>query len=275
MTDGQVATLAKLRLKESLTESELETFKHLTDKNEMWNNPPLSKTAISFLTTRYGYDKYAKKTLSTGRHFSFFEKGNQLESEAIDILSKIDKVRYQKNKELKQNDFILGKCDILSVERNKILDVKTSWNINTFLSVRNYILKPSYWYQMQGYLELHDIPVGEVCFVLLNTPEDMVEKERLKLLNRYVFGEISRDDYEKNVELLSMSTSYSNIPMKKRVIRFRVKRAKEVIPSVYKKVEQARLWLKEFDKEHNSGKQIITLLENYAKIREDNIEPES
>jgi hypothetical protein len=239
------------------------------------DNAPLSKVAISHLVRRYGYEKYAKKTAAKGHQFSFYEKGTLLEEEAIDLLSRVDKVSYKRNSGLIYNEFILGKVDVHSEQRKAILDVKCAWNISTFMNVLNAPLKAIYWYQMQGYLELYDIDYGEVCFCLLNTPESLIDREKIRLLNKYVFGEISREDYERHMETLELSLTYNNIPMRKRVIRFRVNRYRELMPKVYKKVEKCRDWLSNFEGMHTLGKEIITLPEDYAHTKENNTQSDS
>ncbi len=275
LSEKQMAAYLKLKGKEDRTPKEDESFSHYLNKIALAIDPPLSKTAINYLTKRFAYEKYAKKMAAKGRSMVFHEKGNILEGEAIELLSKLDKVKYCKNTDVATNEYMLGKCDVYSPERGAILDIKVAWNINTFLSTLNAPLKSLYWYQMQGYLELHDLAFGEVCFCLLNTPEDMVEREKLKMLNNYVFGVINREDYEKGMESLELSLSYDKIPLKRRVIKFRVNRAPEIMPKVYKKVERCREWLTRFDAIQSSGKQIVTLSENYVNIQDENdIEPE-
>jgi hypothetical protein len=264
LTEKQVETLAKTKLKEEKSAKDLSTIEHLEKKAAIFADPPLSRTAIQFLTERYAWEKYSKKTASTGNGMAFLEKGYVMEADAIKLLSKIDKRDYQKNEELFTNEFIAGKCDIISPERGIVIDVKTSWNINTFLKVRNNPLNSKYWYQAQGYMELHNVEFSEICFLLLNTPEDLVSRERVKLLNRFITGEIDRESYEKNCENLAGALAYNNINPKKRVIRFKVKRDKTIMPILYKKVQKCREWLAEFDAIHESGKQIISLREDYV-----------
>jgi hypothetical protein len=271
-TERQLLRLQKLKQKDELTDKEKSSLDYFIEKSHKLADPPLSKTAINFLTRRFAYEKYAKFTASKGKAPAWSEKGNILEQEGIELLSKLDKITYCKNIETVTNDFLVGKCDVYSPERNIILDIKVAWNINTFLSTLNAPLKAIYWYQMQGYLELYKLQFGEICFCLLSTPEDMVERERLKLLNKYVFGEIDREDFDKNMEALNLSMSYGRIPIKKRVIRFRVNRDESIMQQVYKKVQRCREWLNEFETKHPNGKHIVTLSETYAKFQEDDIE---
>lgn len=257
------------------TDKEESDMLRLVAKKAASDQAPLSKVAESYLIKRYGWEKFAKKMASTGNQFSFYEKGTLLEGEAVDLLSKLDRVKYTRNTKLVTNDYLLGKCDIISPNRKIIIDTKVSWNISTFMSALNGPLKALYWYQMQGYLELYNVDQGYVCFCLLNTPVELVEREKVKLLNKYVFGEINREDYEKKMESLELSLTYNNIPMKRRVIRFRVDRYPDLMPKIQWKVDRCREWLTTFESLHSFGEEIITLPENYAHTKENNTQPDT
>lgn len=274
LTEGQSKRLAKLLVKEEKNENELKTIEVLEKKAATFADPPLSKTAKQYLTERFAWEKYAKKTASMGIGIGFLEKGATMELDAIKLIAKLDRCSYEKNEDITTNDFLLGKPDIICPQRGCVIDVKVSWNINTFIKVRNSHLNSKYWYQAQGYMELMDMEFTEVCFVLLNTPEDLVSRERIKLLNRFVSGEIDREVYEKNCENLAGALTYNNIPAKKRVIRFRVDRDRSIIPLVYQKVKKCREWLTEFDKTQESGKLILSLREDYV-YKENSPEPDS
>lgn len=263
-----------LRQKEDLTEKEIGRLNFYTNKVQYFNDPPLSKTAIKYLMKRYAWDRYNNKIAATGVARSPVAKGNQLEDEAIAMLSDFDKANYKKITESKSNDYLLGCCDIFCSEQDKIIDVKTVWNINTFLPHLTDPLDKKYWYQMQGYLEVYNVSHGEVCYVLLNTPPHLIERERAKYTEKYVFGEIDRERYDEEMEKLDMAFSYDKIPNRRRIIRFVVERHPDIMPIIYHRVEKCRVWLNEFERKHVLNKKIITLPEVYAKQQEDNPEPD-
>ena len=264
----------KLILKDELTDAEKKRLDFYVKKIEYFNDPDLSKTAIKHLMKRYAWDRYNNKIAATGTSRSPVAKGNQLEDEAIEMLSVFDKAKYKKITESRRNEYLLGCCDIFCSEQNKIIDVKTVWNINTFLPHLTDPLDKKYWYQMQGYLEVYNVPYGEVCYVLLNTPPHLIERERAKYTEKYVFGEIDRERYDEEMEKLDMAFSYDKIPAKRRIIRFVVDRYPEIMPVIYRRVERCRDWLNEFERKHVLTKKIITLPEIYAKQQEDNPEPD-
>lgn len=263
LTKGQYEEYNKLLGIDDLTEKQKNTFKVLSTKRQRWIDPKLSKVAINHLIRRYGFDKYNKRMASVANKQSHLVKGNELEDESISIISGIDRIDYIKCKEVINNGYLLGVCDIISPKGDKLIDVKTSWNINTFLPYLNSTLDRSYWFQMQGYLELYNVEVGEICFVLINTPQYLVDRERLKYTEKYLFGEISRERYDEEISRLELAFNYNKIPTKTKVIRFNIARCREVIPLIYRKVDKCRIWLNEFEQVHISNKVLYTSSDLY------------
>jgi hypothetical protein len=236
-------------------------------------DPELSLTAIKQLYKRYAWEKYNRRVVSLGKARPCVAKGNELEADAIIELSKIDKVEYAKCTELVRNEYMIGCCDVWSPATKKILEIKTQWNINTFLPQQNGSLSYKYWLQMQGYLELYNVPIGEVCFVLLNTPPHLIDRERAKYTEKYVFGEIDREKYDEEMEKLDLAYDYNKIPIRRRIIRFQVERYPDIMPKIYRRVERCRDWLNEFEKIHLSNTKTIVLPTQYGK--EDNAESDA
>lgn len=234
---------------------------------------PISKSTQSFLIRLYGKSVFCKKTAAKGNMFSFLEKGLDMELEAIELMSKIDKTKYERQSDFAENDYITGRCDILSLSKNKIIDTKISWDVNSFLKARIDSVSKKHWYQVQGYMELYDIDKAEVAFVLLNTPPELIERERIKLTNKVMVGEISMEKYELDMSNLDLAYTYNNIPVKNRVFRYVVKREPEIFPFLYKKIEKSRCWLEEF---HNNMKNNLFVVssQKYLEAEKNNTEPD-
>lgn len=236
-------------------EADVEFITKYDDRVAMYNDPPLSKTTISALVRQYGWHVYNKKVAQKGDALSFLKKGTDMESEAVELLSKIDKKQYSLITETTENDYLVGRCDILAEEMSKVIDVKISWNVNAFLKARTSPISNKYWYQMQGYMELYNVNFSEVVFLLLNTPPDLIEREKMKLINRFMIGEIDREKYELDMENIESAFTYSNLPLKRRYLRYTIKREPEIFDYIYKRVEKSRIWLSEF--EHEMKKNIF------------------
>jgi hypothetical protein len=266
------AELLKLSLLEEKTDEDLARIQEIRDKKELFKDPPLSVTAKKYLIERYAWFKYEKKIASSGGFLAFIEKGNILEEQAINIMSEIDNTTYLKNEIKTSNGYIIGCPDIIDIEKGTILDVKVSWNINTFLKARAG-LDDKYWFQAQGYMELFNVETVDICFLLLDTPKDIIEREHSKVLTNFMMGVIDRESYEEKMENLSGAMVYSNIPIKRRIIRYRVNKDKRVMPVIYQRVEKCREFLREYHKEHLKSKIILSLPPKKLNARnEDNTE---
>jgi hypothetical protein len=272
-----VTRMNKIMLKEELSDEDNAFIQYYEARERRAADPELSSTAIKYLIGRYAWEKYGKRTPSYGFTSSPAEKGNRLELEAIEMLSQLDKKPYGKSMEKVKNDFLIGQCDVFHKPGRKIMDVKVSWNINKFLGYHESPLERTYWYQMQGYMELYDADEAEVCFVLVNTPQDLVIREKEKLNDKYLRGEITRDKYNDDSEILSFALNYNNMPLKRRVIRQKIERYKDIMPLIYNNVLKCRLWLNEFEKTHLLNKTLHTLPEHYINnnAKEDNTDPDS
>lgn len=275
LTDKQKIHLAKIIMKpdDEKTEHDKNSLIIYSNKTYRFLNPELSQASKKYLIRRYGWEKYNKRVVPYGKPRSPQVKGNELEIEAIKLLCKLDKVDYFKPDCMIYNDYIYGICDIHSDK--KIIDIKTSWNITSFLTASETKLSANYWYQMQGYMELYDIDVSEVCFVLLNTPPHLVDRERAKQTEKYVFGEITREKYDEEIEKCDLVFDYEKIPAKRRVLRFQVNRDADAWFNIKQRVVKCREWLGEFERKHIVNKNILTLPEKYVNVKEDNIESDT
>jgi hypothetical protein len=259
---------------EEKDEEDLKFFREFDQRLSILNDEPLGKSAISSLIREYGKIIYNKKIAAKGDALSFLKKGTDMESEGIQLLSSIDKKEYTLVTENTENEYLLGRCDIFCPESDKIIDTKLSWNINAFLKARTTPLSGKYWHQMQGYMELYNVNNAEVVFLLLNTPPELIEREKVKLLNRFMIGEIDREKYELDVENLESAFTYSSLPIKKRYFRYTIKREPNIFEKIYKKVEKARIWMQEFHYEMRKNIFVVPS-ENYLKSEKNNTEPDT
>lgn len=257
------------------SEEDLEYIRKIDDKIAALNDAPLSQTTISALIKMYGWKIYNKRVAQKGDALSFMKKGTDMEVEAVELLSKIDKQSYSIETDTLENQYLIGRCDI--IRPDKVIDTKISWNVNAFMKARTTPISKKYWYQMQGYMELYDVPEAEVVFLLLNTPPELIEREKVKLLNRFMIGEIDREKYELDMENIESAFTYSSIPLKKRYFRFKIKREQHIFEKIYKKVDKARIWLQQFEKDMKTNIFVVPS-ENYIGSDKNNIEldtPES
>lgn len=274
-TKGELRKVDTISKKEELNESDVAYIDEIRRKEARFLDPELSATAIKHLIRRYSWEKYNKRVVSIDQARSATRKGNILEEEAIRIVSSLDKLTYKKEECVINNDYLIGICDVFHNGGRKIIDVKASWNIYTFMPNLLSTVSKSYWFQMQGYMELYDADVAEVCYVLVNTPPHLIALERSKMNDRYMMGEITREKYEEGMEGLDHSFDYDKIPLKRRVIRQEIARSKEIVPLIYRNVSKCREWLNGFERIHVANKKIIIPPDRYVKLqKDDNSEPD-
>jgi hypothetical protein len=265
--------LDKINAKEDVTVDDEAFVDYIRAKQARFDDPELSVTATKHLIRKYSWEKYNRRVASIDFARSATRKGTILEEEAIEIVSTLDNQQYKKEQGIVGNEYIYGVCDVFHSTKRKIVDVKASWNIYSFMP--NYIspVSVSYWYQMQGYMELYNADIAEVCYVLVNTPSHLITLERGKLADKYLTGEITKDKYDEGMEGLEHAFDYDKIPIKRRVIRQVIKRHSPTLPLIYSKVIKCRAWLSDFEKIHMNNHPIIISPDRYAKQgEEDNIE---
>lgn len=276
LTGKQFAELESLRLKEELNDNQQEKLNYLTKKRDNFLNPPiLSESAKMYLIEHYSRERFNLKRASSGNDMWFtLRKGFESEKEALELVSSIKGIECISPEEPISNNYISGKCDAIDKTRNMIVEIKTSWNAANFMGNRkNNKLSYYNWCQMQGYLDLYGLDSGELCFVLVKTPEKLIEQERVILLKKYTFGEIDSDKYEQEIENQSILYDYNKIPQSKRIITFHVEKDNDFIDYVYKRVDLAREFLNDFEKEFMLNKKIISLnKDHFDKSKEDNTE---
>lgn len=116
----------------------------------------------------YGYD----------REFSskYTEKGLRVEDESIELYNTVNFTEFTKNKERRSNEWVTGECDIYSPA--KIVDIKSSWSLDTFPTTAEEAEDKGYEWQGRVYMWLWDVPSFEVAHCLVTTPDDLIGYER-------------------------------------------------------------------------------------------------
>lgn len=278
LSKSQRQKLELLLLKQELTEKETDTLELLQKKRSLFLNPPiLSAGAENYLVEIYSREKYGIRRASAGGLAKSTQiKGFALEKEGLDLLSKIDNIQYQKEVEVISNDYFLGVCDILCRNKNKAIEIKTSWNAANFMKIRkaSYKLPNEIYGQIQGYLHLYNLQQGQVCYVLVNTPPHLIEQEWANLFKKYSYGEITREKYDEGCYKLEGFYDYNKIPEKKRIVRIDVDYSPSYIAKAKSKVDLARVWLNDFEKLFMSNKNIHTNAETYLIGQENDTDEE-
>ena len=186
----------------------------------------LSKTAKSYL------EQLAKEELLGVRtEFSskYTDKGNLVEDDAIELVEKVNEWDFlYKNEEHFSNDYVTGTPDVLTDE--VLIDVKSSWNVDTFPMFDKELKNKDYYYQLQAYMWLTGKTESYLCYCLVNTPKFIIKAEVRKLHKpRY-----------SDIKAIILKHKFNEDTEKHRVKTFKVDLDAEVITQIKERIEVCR-----------------------------------
>ena len=164
-------------------------------------------------------------------------KGNSVEDESIEFIGKqLEYKKLSKNYKSFENNFMTGTPDVIT--KDEILEVKNSWNCFTFPLLETEIPTKGYYYQAQGYMHLSGLKKAKLIYTLMNTPEDLIEKEFYKSPNfQYYSNDISiYEEFKKDY-------TYNNLEDKYRIKIFEISYDEEVIENIIDRVKACREYI--------------------------------
>lgn len=211
----------------------------------------LSKTAKTALKKMYANIKYGREQDIVTKQM---QKGIEVEEESITLLCRVLKKMLRKNETRLSNEFITGLPDIFegeSIENaDEITDIKSSYDLFTFLPKIGEPLDSDYYYQLQGYMALSGAKKASIAYCLVDTPDHIIAGEKYKLFKAMNVISEESPEYIKEALKIERNMLFGDIPKEERVLIFPVERNEEVIEQIYDKVRKARLFLQEFEKTH-------------------------
>jgi hypothetical protein len=211
----------------------------------------LSKTAKTHLLEIYIAEKYGRrKDVQTKQ----MKKGIQVEDDSIALLSEYMGNTFSKNTERFTNDYITGHPDILDLSESglKIWDVKSSYDLFTFLGNLPEKLKDLYYWQLQSYMWLTGAVESSIAYCLVNTPFGIIEQEKKSLLYRMDVISEENPEYVLEASKLELNMMFDDIDIKERILIFPVQRNEEDIQLIQNKVEKARAYLSMIENTHKN-----------------------
>jgi hypothetical protein len=205
----------------------------------------LSKTAQRHLLDVYIAEKYGRKRDIQTKQM---KKGIEVEDQSIELLNKYWGTSYSKNQDRYTNDFITGHPDIL--DSGKVVDIKSSYDLWTFLGNLPDKLDSLYYWQLMSYMWLTGATKGHIAYCLSNTPFGIVEQEKRYLLNRMDVISEESPEYVKEANKLEFNMTFDDIDIAERVLVFTVERNEDDIVRIQNRVEKAREFLHEIELTH-------------------------
>jgi len=179
--------------KEMITESQLETLKKYNEKGEditskqksertrlqkKKDNRPvfdLSEGAKTYIRTLVREDSFGGRPEINTKEM---QKGTIVEDEVIELYNLVNWTKYKKNTERKFNDWIQGECDVEDLIDDLIIDIKSSWSLNTFPLLPDEIDVGGYEWQGRGYMMLWNRENFKLVFGLVDTPDELLDWEK-------------------------------------------------------------------------------------------------
>jgi hypothetical protein len=176
----------------------------------------LSQTTKSYIAAKakedfFGYNSF----IST----KAMQKGTDWEHESIELVNQIRDTFYIKNEETIQNDCLIGTPDIIL--ENSIIDIKTSWSLETFPAIASEGINKDYEWQLRGYMMLCDKQSAELIYCMIDTDDFLLSDWDNKTIHKVSHIEpmkrITVLGYERNTlieesirERLTACTEYYN-----------------------------------------------------------------
>lgn len=139
----------------------------------------LSQTAKSYINQIAKEDFFGYTSPLVNR---YLDKGINQELESIQLLNAVRFEDFKKNDVRQTNDFMTGECDIVTV--SSIIDIKTSWSIDTFPELPEDIDAKDYEWQGRAYMYLYDKPEFELVYCMVSTWDEFLTQYDDKTLHK-------------------------------------------------------------------------------------------
>jgi hypothetical protein len=164
----------------------------------------LSETAKSYIKSIAKQDFYGYNIELNNKYII---KGIEQEQDSIDLVNAVRFTDYKKNKVRLETELMTGECDILLDDT--IIDIKTSWSLETWPATAEDGDESVYEWQGRAYMYLYDRPSFELIYCMVSTDP----KNDFGLLNQWDNMSLHRVDhidaakritvirYERDIEL--------------------------------------------------------------------------
>lgn len=213
---------------------------HCSSIGSIMTEPRSKKDTLSATCKTY-IESWMKEQLYSRRagfRSKYTSKGNDCEPLSIDFASEYyGWGMVDKNTETKENEFLIGTCDINLAKL--IVDIKNSWSEKTFPIFETVIPEPKYEWQGLGYMDLWKKPKFQLTYTLMDAPEHLIDRE-----SRQRAWELGMDDVDTELynEVKSEMT-YSNLHPSLRIKSFLSEFDEDKLYSVYDRVIACRKYI--------------------------------
>ena len=196
------------------------------------------------LTSKSYVEEWVKEQFfGRKREFSnkYTIKGIEVEDKAIELYGDItNQKNLKKNEKQFENDFCTGTPDLILDD--SIVDIKSSWNLWTFGLFDTEIKEKAYWWQLQGYMWLTDKQKAQLSYCLVDTPDELIEKE----FNMQKWG-VEEEEREALLDKIVKDLNFGDIDKKYKTKIFDIERDDSAIEQIKERVVACRKYQDELN----------------------------
>tara|TARA_R110000772_G_scaffold51709_8_gene118609 strand:+ start:59 stop:772 length:714 start_codon:yes stop_codon:yes gene_type:complete len=211
----------------------------------------ISKSALSRVQEAMLQEKFGIKKVFWSKAM---DKGNECEDDSIELFGRVYGIfNLKKNEESFENDHFTGTPDLL--HEDIVIDVKSSWDGNTFPWFEDEIPNKDYYYQLQAYMDLAGKDRAILAYCLVNAKEDMIldEIRRQAWQNKMIESSNEFDDS------VRAQMEFDHIPEVLRIKAFEFKRDQDVIDQMKERVELCRKYYHQYSDQLNAKNEFLTI----------------
>jgi hypothetical protein len=137
----------------------------------------LSETTKSYIRAVAKQDFYGYNVELNNKYIN---KGIMQENDSIALFNTVHFTNYSKNTERLNNEWLTGEADI--VLDDQIVDIKTSWSLETFPATSEEGVNKDYEWQLRAYMMLYNKNYASLVYCMVSThPSLLNEWENLSL----------------------------------------------------------------------------------------------
>jgi len=203
------------------------------------------KVELSETTKSLCYQIIAKEIGALRQWTSrYVEKGIIMEDESIFFINQVLGTNYSKNYTYYDGGEITGTPDIITDDM--VIDIKNSFDLETHLkNITQDELPKQYYYQLQSYMALTGKDKAKILYLLMPTPEHLLEKQARALEYKY-------QDYDKTLDILKATNEViASLPNEFRVVEYAIVRDENFLNQFRERYEPFKLFYQETIKKIN------------------------
>lgn len=196
----------------------------------------ISETTKTYLLDVYAEYKYNRRKEVINK---YVQKGIGAEEDSLTLYSLVTGDLFVKNEERIRNEYVIGTPDLLT---DPIVDIKSSWDLFTFLKAKHSPLNKAYYWQLTAYMWLTGVKNAKLAYCLVNTPEQIINDQKRKFMwnaNQIDESELTVQAFEE----IERNCKFDDIPMSERIHTIDIAFNPDDIERLKQRIIDCREWM--------------------------------